>query len=125
MPKVPGSSSRIADITLPKVSLIAIGIAGTAATSVLILARDLNFYFDEYSFILNSLDWTWSSYWHPVLEHWVTLATFAYRAELAAFGMRTHLPFVAALALLNAAVALLLFALIRRRSGDLPAKRTD
>jgi hypothetical protein len=119
--KVPGSSSRIADVRLPKASLFAIGIAGTAVMSVLILARDLNFYFDEYSFIFNSLDWTWSSYWHPVLEHWVTLAAFAYRGELAVFGMRTHLPFVAALALLNAAVALLLFALIRRRSGDLLA----
>jgi hypothetical protein len=111
----------IADVRLPKVRLLAFGIAGAAVLVVLFWARNLNFYFDEYSFLLNSLDWTWSSYWHPILEHWVTLSAFAYRGELAVFGMRTHLPFEAALALLNAAVALLLFALIRRRSGDLLA----
>ena len=111
----------IADIRLPRAGLVAIGIAGIAVVVVLYWARNLNFYFDEYSFLLNSLDWTWSSYWHPILEHWVTLSALAYRGELAVFGMRTHLPFEAALALLNAAVALLLFALIRRRSGDLLA----
>jgi hypothetical protein len=118
---VQGSSRRIADVRLPRAGLLAIGIAGIAVMAVLFWGRDLNFYFDEYSFLLDSLDWTWSSYLHPVLEHWVTLAALAYRGELAVFGMRTHLPFLAALTLLNAAVALLLFALIRRRSGDLLA----
>jgi hypothetical protein len=111
----------IADVRLPRAGLFAAGIAGTAVVVVVFWARNLNFYFDEYSFLLNSLDWSFASYWHPILEHWVTLSALAYRGELAVFGMRTHLPYVAALALLNAAVALLLFALIRRRSGDLLA----
>ena len=96
-------------------------IAGIAVATVLLWTRNLNFYLDEYAFVLTSQDWTFSSYWHPNLEHWITLSALVYRGELAVFGMRTHLPFIALLALLNAGVALLLFALIRRRSGDLPA----
>jgi hypothetical protein len=115
------ASRAIADVRVPKAGRVALAIAGTAVLAVVFLARNLNFYFDEYSFLLSSLDWTFISYWHPVLEHWVTLAAFTYRGELAVFGLRTHLPFVATLALLNAGVALLLFALVRRRSGDLPA----
>jgi hypothetical protein len=114
-------SRAIADVKVPKAGPIALAIAGIAALAVLFWARNLNFYFDEYSFLLNSLDWTFTSYWRPVLEHWVTLAALAYRGELAVFGMRTHLPFVATLALLNAGVALLLFTLVRPRSGDLLA----
>ena len=120
MPPVQASRA-IADVRIPRAGLLALTIAGAAVLAVLFLARNLNFYFDEYSFLLNSLDWTFASYWHPVLEHWVTLAALAYRGELAVFGMRTHLPFVATLALLNAGAALLLFALVRRRSGDLLA----
>jgi hypothetical protein len=114
-------SRAIADVRVPKSGFLALGIAAVAVLVVIFLARKLNFYFDEYSFLFASLDWTFISYWHPVLEHWVTLAALAYRGELAIFGMRTHLPFVATLALMNAGISLLLFALIRRRSGDLLA----
>src|SRR5215472_16027185 len=79
-------SRAIAEVRLPKADLLATAIGAIAVATVLFWARNLNFYLDEYAFVLKSQDWTFSSYWHPNLEHCITLSAFAYRGELAVFG---------------------------------------
>ena len=52
----------------------------------------------------------------PFNEHWLAVAIVVYRAMFALVGMGSYVPYLALLAILHATVALLVYALVRRRT---------
>src|SRR5438093_10276457 len=89
--------------------------------ALLYLTRTYTFYFDEWTFITSAPDWTLRSYFEPHNEHPVMLLRLVYSLLLETAGLRTYLPYMAALLLAHAANVLLLFELVRRRAGDVAA----
>jgi hypothetical protein len=96
-----------------------IGAAVTVCALILWLTRTYTFYFDEWDFILSFPDWDFGSYFQPHNEHLVLIPRLAYAGLFVTAGLRTYLPYMAALLFLHAANALLLFEIVRRRQGDL------
>ena len=111
----------ISSVAIRHGRLIVVAMALVAAAAILVLARSYTFYFDEWTFILTAPDWTWSTYLQPHNEHPVMLPRLIYAALLSTVGLRSYLPYMAALLALHATSALLLFEIVRRRAGDLIA----
>jgi len=110
-----------ADVRVPRARLIVAAAAVTACAALLLLTRTYTFYFDEWTFITSAPDWTLRSYFEPHNEHPVMLLKLVYSLLLETAGLRTYLPYMAALLLAHAANVLLLFELVRRRAGDVAA----
>ena len=85
------------------------------------LTRGYTFYFDEWTFILSAPDWTAASYLQPHNGHPSMLLRLTYAALLSTVGLRTYVPYMAVLLALHATSVVLLFELVRRRSGDVIA----
>src|SRR5262252_4447181 len=97
-------------------------VATVAACSALLwTSRTYSFYFDEWTFITNAPGWTLASYFQPHNEHPSILSQLVYAVLLHTVGLRTYVPYMVFLLLAHAANVLLLFELVRRRSGDLVA----
>ena len=110
-----------ADVRVPRARLIVAAAAVTACAALLLLTRTYTFYFDEWTFITSAPDWTLRTYFEPHNEHPVMLLKLAYSLLLETAGLRTYLPYMAALLLAHAANVVLLFELVRRRAGDVAA----
>jgi hypothetical protein len=91
------------------------------SAAILWLTRGYTFYFDEWEFIISSPDWTWATLLQPHNEHPVMITRAIYAALLATVGLRSYLPYMAVVLALHAASVVLLFEVVRRRSGDLVA----
>jgi hypothetical protein len=111
----------MSSVVIRRARLIVAAMALVAAAAILWLARSYTFYFDEWTFILTSPDWTWSTYLQPHNEHLVMLPRLIYAALLSTVGLRSYLPYMATLLALHATSAVLLFEIVRRRAGDLVA----
>jgi hypothetical protein len=109
----------VSEVRVPHARLIAAGGAVGVSVVILWLTAGYNFYFDEWTFILTSPDWTWTTYLQAHNGHPVILPRLIYAALLGTVGMRSYLPYMATLLVLHAASVLLLFELVRRRAGDL------
>lgn len=88
---------------------------------VVYLTRDKNFYYDEWDFVTAYRPGQSTSIWFPHNEHWSTIPILLWKAMFLVFGIRSHIPYEAVAVAGHIACVLLLFALIRRRSGDVPA----
>jgi hypothetical protein len=77
--------------------------------ALLYLGRRLNFFVRRGSGV--------DTFFVPHNEHWSTLPVIIYRALFATVGLRSYLPYLAVLEVLHAGSALLLFSIVRRRSG--------
>ena len=88
---------------------------------LLYFTRRYDFFYDEWDYVLGAPTWTLKSYFMPHNEHWSTLLMLWYKVALSVFGARNYHVFMAALLVVDAAVACLLFVLIRQRSGDVLA----
>ncbi len=95
--------------------------AVVAAAVILWLARSYTFYFDEWEFILGAPAWSAASLLQPHNEHPVILSRLLYAALLSTFGLRTYMPYMAALLGLHVLNVVLVFELLRRRAGELVA----
>lgn len=84
------------------------------------ISRGFQFYHDEWDFVLHPPS-SPGDYFAPHNEHWSTVALLIYQALLHALGMRSHVPFMAAVLAMHAVSVFLLFRLVRRRSGELLA----
>ncbi|TAN31908.1 hypothetical protein EPN29_11950 [bacterium] len=107
------------EVRVPHARLLVVAGALAAGAAILWLARGFTFYFDEWDFILHAPDWQWVSYLQPHNEHPAMLHRAVYSALLATVGLRSYLPYMAVLVALHGTSAVLLFELVRRRSGDL------
>src|SRR2546429_571063 len=65
--------------------------------------------------------WTLATYFEPHNEHPAILLRAAYSALLHTVGLRAYWPYMAVLVLAHMTNVLLLFELVRRRSGELIA----
>jgi len=115
------TEDRLRDIRVPYLGWIALGICVLAVIPLLYLGRHLTFFADEWTFIvergLSGID----GWLRPHNEHWSTIPLLIYRTLFAIVGLRAYWPYLLVLELLHAGSAFLLFALVRRRSGDLLA----
>lgn len=104
---------------MPRALPIIVAAALVVCAAILWLTRTFTFYFDEWTFITAAPDWTLASYFQPHNEHPSILFRLVYGALLNIVGLRSYLPYMALLVLAHAANVVLLFELVRRRSGDL------
>ncbi len=111
---------KAADVRVPRARLLVATIAVIACAAILWLARSFNFYFDEWTVIL-PMDSNWTVYLQPHNEHPAMLLRLIYALLLNTVGMRSYIPYMAILLALHATSVVLLFGLVRRRSGDLIA----
>src|SRR5438093_1613752 len=98
----PGSSlTRVAaaDVRVPHARWAIALAALIVCAALLYLTRTYTFYFDEWTFITSAPDWTLRSYFEPHNEHPVMLLRLVYSLLLETAGLRTYLPYMAALLL--------------------------
>lgn len=112
---------RWRDARIPHVTLLMLGLCATAFCAILYLARHLDFFFDEWSFIGTAAHWHLRDYFVPHNEHWSTVPMVIYKILLETVGLRSYLPYMAVLLLLHVSAAFLLFLIVRRRCGDVLA----
>jgi hypothetical protein len=96
-------------------------ICGVVFTVVLRLTDYKNFYYDEWDFITQNRTWDLKALFLPHNEHWSTIPILVWKLLFALVGLRTHIPYEGALLATHVTAVLLMFVLVRRHSGDLPA----
>ena len=106
---------------MPRARLIVAGAATVVAGVLLWATRGYTFYFDEWTFITAAPGWTLATYFAPHNEHPAIVLRAVYSALLHTIGLRAYWPYMAVLLLAHVANVLLLFELVRRRSGELIA----
>jgi len=95
---------------------VAVLVATLGATGLLIwLGLGLTFFADEWTIIADRVV-TAEDLLRPFNEHWLAVTIVVYRAMLELVGMGSYVPYLALLAGLHAVVALLVYALVRRRT---------
>jgi hypothetical protein len=110
-----------ADVRVPHARWIVLG-AGLAVCGLMLWwTRTFVWYFDEWTFVTASVGWTLASYFEPHNEHPTMLLKLVYAAFLNSVGLRSYVPYMAAALIAHLANVCLLFALVRRRAGDLIA----
>lgn len=107
------------DARVPYVMLVMLGLCAAAFGAILYAARNLDFYFDEWSFIGTAARWRLRDYFEPHNEHWSTVPMVIYKVLLDTVGMHSYLPYMAVLLLLHVSAGFLLFLIVRRRCGDM------
>ena len=113
--------TTLADVRIAHARLIVAVVALIVSAAILWLARGFTFYFDEWTFVLTAPDWTAVTFLQPHNEHPSMLLRAVYAILLNTVGLRSYVPYLAVLLLLHATDVVLLFELVRRRSGDLLA----
>ena len=108
-----------ADVRVPHARWIAAGAALIVCGVLLWWTRTFTFYFDEWSFITTAPDWTLATYFEPHNEHPSMLLRAVYAILLNTVGLRSYIPYMALLYIFHFANVVLLFELVRRRSGEL------
>ena len=106
---------------MPGAARLAVVGAVVAGGILLALDRGLDFVGDDWTFVAESLSPPRLGLLAPHNEHWVTLHRLLYDAMLQFVGLRSYLPYLAVLVVLHLGAALALFALVRRRAGDVMA----
>ena len=112
---------KISEVRVPHASLIVAVAAIVGSAVILWLARTFTFYFDEWTFITTAPDWSWATLLQPHNEHPVMLTRAIYAVLFATVGLHSYLPYTAVNLALHAASVVLLFEVVRRRSGELIA----
>ncbi|MBS2964111.1 hypothetical protein KGA66_13720 [Actinocrinis puniceicyclus] len=107
------------DVRIPHAAKIMLALCVAVFGALLYGTRRLDFYYDEWSFLDAANRWTLRSYFVPHNEHWSTVPMLVYKVLLLVNGAHSYVPFMGALLLFHASAAFLLFALVRRRCGDL------
>jgi hypothetical protein len=81
----------------------------------------MNFFYDEWDFVTGYRPGQATSILFPHNEHWSTIPILIWKLLFVLVGLRSHLPYEAVALGAHLACVFLLFALIRLRSGDVPA----
>ena len=88
---------------------------------VLYLTSYTTFFYDEWDFVFQYRPGQSTSIFLGHNEHWSTIPILLWKLLLRVVGLRIHWPYEVAALVAHCLSVLLLFALVRRRSGDLPA----
>ncbi|HET6311081.1 MAG TPA: hypothetical protein VFH00_08790 [Candidatus Nitrosotalea sp.] len=89
--------------------------------SVLYLTAYKTFFVDEWVFVATRREWTWDIFMLSHNGHWSTIPILVWKLLFVLVGIKSHLPYEAAALVVHVAAVLLLFALVRRRAGDVLA----
>src|SRR5260370_11702492 len=111
----------VGDPRSPSLFWVLSGLSSGVFTSLLYLTAYKNFFYDEWDFVTEERPWDLNQMLLAANEHWSTITIFVWKLLFVSVGIRSHVPYEAALLFAHVAAALLLFELVRRRSGDLPA----
>src|ERR1700674_1740118 len=114
-------SRRVGDVRLSLMARILFGLAALAFAVVLYLTSYANFFWDEWDFVTQVRPWKLDLFLLPHNEHWSAIPILVWKLLFIVVGLRSHIPYEAVLLATHVAAVVLLFTLIRRRSGDLPA----
>lgn len=109
------------EVRIPHSAKLMLGLCLVAFGALLRVSRNLDFFYDEWSFLDTARGWTLRSYFEPHNEHWSTVPRIIYKVLLHLNGAHSYLPFMAVVLLMHVSAAFLLFMIIRKRSGDLLA----
>jgi hypothetical protein len=112
---------RMGDVVSPRLFWALIGLSVLAFVGILYLTSYLNFFWDEWAFVSYDRAWNLRLFLMPNNEHWSAVPLLVWKLLFIVVGLRSHIPYEAALLAFHVTAVLLLFTLIRRRSGDLPA----
>ena len=114
-------AESLAEVRSPWLRRSLIALSAVTFAAVVYLTSYKNFFYDEWDFVTAYRPSQSTSILLPHNEHWSTIPILVWKGLFALFGLRTHIPYEAAAAAGHVACVLLLFELIRRRSGVLPA----
>ncbi|MFL5718922.1 MAG: hypothetical protein ACJ778_00420 [Chloroflexota bacterium] len=89
-----------------------------AVTALVWFARDMTFYHDEWSFILQR-DLSIDGLLKPHNEHLSATLVLLYRVLLGTVGMDSYWPYLAVTFALHVAVALIVYVVVRREAGEI------
>jgi len=112
---------RLGDVRSPWLRGVLAGLSIVVVVWVLNLTSYWNFFLDEWGFIELRRPWHLDLILLPHREHWSTLPILLWKVLFSTVGIRSHVPYEAALLVVHVVAVFLLFALVRRRSGDIPA----
>jgi hypothetical protein len=100
---------------------VLIAVAPFVFGAVLYLTRHRNLLYDEWAWVVSRRGWDFYTFILPHGNHWSTLPILLWKVMFVTVGIRSHIPYQAALLVAHVSVVFLLFFLVRRRSGDVPA----
>lgn len=118
---LPDTPKHVGDVRSPWLfrSLVACSILAFAA--VLYLTSYKSFFYDEWIFIAARRPWTVDVFFLSHNGDWSTIPVLVWKILFVTVGIRSHLPYEAVALTAHVVCVVLVFILIRRRSGDLPA----
>jgi hypothetical protein len=120
MRRMRSTPRQLRDIRVPHAAWL-VSAAALAVFVVLVwTTRNLQFYQDEWNYLF-SPPTTPGRYFFPFGEHPAVVPRLSYQVLLNVFGLRTHVPEELAKIVQHVLAVLLLFRVVRRRAGDLPA----
>jgi len=88
---------RLVGLTTRRSSLIFGAMAVATSMFVLWLGLGLTFFSDEWAFIETRSILDPTTWWAPHVEHWSTIPILVYGALMKIVGLRTYVPYLAAL----------------------------
>jgi hypothetical protein len=111
----------VGDPRLPGLRWVLIGFSAVVFASLTYLTSYKNFFYDEWDFVTKDRPWDVNLLLLSHNGHWLTIPILVWKLLFISIGIGSHVPYEAVLLVAHVAAVLLLFALVRRRSGDLPA----
>ena len=84
---------------------------------ILVLGRDMTFYYDEWNFVLGRAGHSADVFLKPHNEHISVVPVLVYKVLFNTVGLEHHWPYLAVLALMHIALGICVFVLARRRVG--------
>lgn len=115
------SRVRVGDVRSPWLLDGLVGLSALTFAGVVYLNSYKNFFYDEWDFVAAYRPGQSTSILLPHNEHWSTIPILLWKLLFFVFGLRSHVPYEALAVAGHIACVILLFVLIRRRSGDIAA----
>ena len=102
----------------PRLPVVLLGLLSLVAfVLILVLGRDITFYYDEWDFVLGRAGHSADVFLKPHNEHISVVPVLVYKVLFKTVGLEHHWPYLVVLALMHVALGISVFVLARRRVG--------